>query len=309
MPDKPSMKCFDPAADGPVAFFKIFSSAVAPRPIAFVSTVAPDGTKNLSPFSFFNFFSANPPVLVFSVSTPASGGEKDTLRNVRESGECIIHITDRTLGDQLNLASAVYAPDIDEFEKAGLTAVAGDEVSAFRVAEAKIAMECRVRQIVPLGDQRASGNLVICDVVKLHADESILFEDGASIDPRKFASLSRLGGEWYMETRPDALFELPRPPGGDAMGVKGVLAAAPLTSHLSMAERSILGTMSTPPEKAAVAEFAERWRASWVNGATDSPQAALLDHARKSLCRHDADEGWLAILAAEQLSDVKDLRR
>lgn len=304
MPDKPSMKCFDPAADGPVAFFKIFSSAVAPRPIAFVSTVAADGTKNLSPFSFFNFFSANPPVLVFSVSTPASGGEKDTLHNVRESGECIIHITDRPLGDQLNLASAMYAPDIDEFEKAGLTAVAGDEVGAFRVAEAKVAMECRLRQIVPLGDQRASGNLVICDVVKLHADESILFEDGTSIDPRKFASLSRLGGEWYMETRPDALFELPRPPGGDAMGVNGVLAAAPLASELSMAERSILGTLSAPPEKVAVAKFAERWRESQASDATDSPQVALLDHARKSLARHDTDEGWLAILAAEQLTDV-----
>ena len=309
MSDKPRMKCFDPATDGPVAFFKIFSSAVAPRPIAFVSTVAPDGTKNLSPFSFFNFFSANPPVLVFSVSTPASGGEKDTLRNVRESGECIIHITDRPLGDQLNLASAVYPPDIDEFEKAGLTAVAGDDVSVFRVAEAKVAMECRVRQIVPLGDQRASGNLVICDVVKLHADKSILFEDGASIDPRKFASLSRLGGEWYMETRPDALFELPRPPGGDAMGVNGVLVAAPLASQLTIAERSILGTLSAPPEEVAVAAFAERWRASRVNEAIDSPQAALLDHARKALSRHDADEGWLAILAAEQLPDAKDLRQ
>ena len=309
MSDKPRMKCFDPATDGPVAFFKIFSSAVAPRPIAFVSTVSANGTKNLSPFSFFNFFSANPPVLVFSVSTPASGGEKDTLRNVRESRECIIHITDRPLGDQLNLASAVYPPDIDEFEKAGLTAVAGDDVSVFRVAEAKIAMECRLRQIVPLGDQRASGNLVICDVVKLHADESILFEDGASIDPRKFASLSRLGGEWYMETRPDALFELPRPPGGDAMGVNGVLAAAPLASQLTIAERSILGTLSAPPEKNAVAAFAERWRVSRVNEATDNPQAVLLDHARKSLSRHDADEGWLAILAAEQLSDAKELRQ
>ncbi|GGB65062.1 flavin reductase family protein [Henriciella pelagia] len=309
MSDIPSMKCFDPATDGPVAFFKIFSSAVAPRPIAFVSTVAADGTKNLSPFSFFNFFSANPPVLVFSVSTPASGGEKDTLRNVRESGECIVHITDRPLGDQLNLASAVYAPDVDEFEKSGLTAVAGEAVNAFRVAEAKIAMECRLRQIVPLGDQRASGNLVICDVVKLHADEAILFEDGASIDPRKFASLSRLGGEWYMETRPDALFELPRPPGGDAMGVKGVLAAAPLASQLSLAERAILGTSSAPPDGTAVAAFAERWRASRANEEPTRQEVALLDHARKSLSEHKVDEGWLAILAAEQLSVPKELHR
>ncbi|MCI4643670.1 MAG: flavin reductase family protein [Hyphomonadaceae bacterium] len=297
------MKTFDPATEGPVAFFKIFSSAVAPRPIAFVSTVASDGTKNLSPFSFFNFFSANPPVLVFSVSTPASGGEKDTLRNVRENGDCIVHIADRPLGDQLNLASAVYAPDIDEFEKAGLTPVPGDSVSAFRVAEAKVAMECRLRQVVSLGDQRASGNLVICDVVKLHVDESILFEDGASIDPRKFASLSRLGGEWYMETRPDSLFELPRPPSGDAIGVAGVLEAAPLTRRLSVAERAVLGTVNAVPSAHLVQDFAKRWHATNEMENSALAQGALLEFARSALSRYDTNDAWLAILSAEQLSN------
>ena len=276
----PIMKTFDPLTEGPVGFFKIFSSAVAPRPIAFVSTLAADGTRNLSPFSYFNFFSANPPVLVFSVSTPAA---------------------DRALGDQLNLSSAVFAPDIDEFEKTGLTPVKGDSVSAYRVAEAKIALECRLRQVVSLGDQRASGNLVICDVIKLHVDEQILFEDGASIDPRKFASLSRLGGEWYMETRPDALFELPRPPSGDAIGVTGVLTAAPLTSRLSFSERAILGTVSSVPDEASVKEFCDRWRAINKTDSVADAQGALLDFARAALAKHNAADGWLAILAAERL--------
>mgnify|MGYP003632554286 FL=1 len=297
----PIMKTFDPLTEGPVGFFKIFSSAVAPRPIAFVSTLAADGTRNLSPFSYFNFFSANPPVLVFSVSTPAAGSEKDTLRNVVESRDCIVHIADRALGDQLNLSSAVFAPDIDEFEKTGLTPVKGDSVSAYRVAEAKIALECRLRQVVSLGDQRASGNLVICDVIKLHVDEQILFEDGASIDPRKFASLSRLGGEWYMETRPDALFELPRPPSGDAIGVTGVLTAAPLTSRLSSSERAILGTVSSVPDDASVKKFCDRWRAINKTDSVADAQSALLDFASAALAKHNAADGWLAILAAERL--------
>ena len=295
------MKTFDPLTEGPVSFFKAFSSAVAPRPIAFVSSVAADGARNLSPFSYFNFFSANPPVLVFSVSTPATGSEKDTLRNVRESGSCIVHIADRALVDQLNLSSAVFAPEIDEFEKTGLTPVKGDSVSAYRVAEAKVAIECTLRQIVPLGDQRAAGNLVICDVVKLHIDEQILFEDGESIDPRKFASLSRLGGEWYMETTPAALFELPRPPSGEAIGVAGVLRSASVTSQFSFAARSVLGTVSVIPDDDAVREFQERWNAS--NKATPEPEskAALLDYARAALSRRNAVDGWLAVLAHERL--------
>jgi len=298
------MKTFEPTSEGPVRFFKIFSSAIAPRPIAFVSTISSEGVKNLSPFSYFNFFSANPPVLVFSVSTPASGGQKDTLRNVRETGDCIVHIADRSLAHQLNLSSAVFEPDIDEFERTGLTPVPGDEVTAFRVAEAKVAVECRVRQIIPLGDLRASGNLVICDVVKLHVDQSILFEDGSSIDPHLFPSLARLGGEWYMETQPDALFELPRPPSGEAMGVGGLRRASELWEELSLAERSILGTSTAFPDTEAVEQFSVEWSKTYSAQTSEEVRTRLLDAVRAALADYDLERAWLALLAAE-MRDAK----
>lgn len=223
-----SLKIFDPEECGLMRFYKILISAIAPRPIAFVSTLASDGTRNLSPFSYFNFFSANPPVVVFSVSTIANG-EKDTLRNITETKECVIHVADMAIVNQLNLTSVPFAPDVDEFEQSGLTPIPADMVQPSRIAEAKIALECKVQQIVPLGKARGAGNLVICEVVRVHVARDILYADEASIDPRKFRSLSRLGGEWYLQTTPDALFELPRPPDVNAIGVAAVseVAAAP----------------------------------------------------------------------------------
>ena len=137
-------------------------------------------------------------------------------------------------------------------------------------------------------------------MVKLHVDEAILFQDGASIDPRKFASLSRLGGEWYMETRPDALFELPRPPSGEAIGVAGVLDVAPLASQLSASERAVLGTVSAVPDDASVQEFYDRWRAADESAQAGSTQSALLDFARTALSRHNTADGWFAVLAAQR---------
>ncbi|MBZ6377609.1 hypothetical protein B5C34_04050 [Pacificimonas flava] len=205
-----NMKTFPSADTDPRALYKLLVSAVVPRPIGFVSTVSLGGVRNLAPFSWFNFFSSAPPVAVFS---PAGTGDnaKDTLRNIREAGDCVIHIADRSIAEALNQTSASYAPEVDEFEASGLTPVPVDGLKADRVEEAKVAMACRLRQIVPLGEGPRSGHLVICDIERIMVDGSILDESGAVVDAKKFRAIARLGGDWYLETTPEALFELDRP--------------------------------------------------------------------------------------------------
>ena len=189
----------------------ILQGAVAPRPIAFVSTVDRVGNVNLSPFSFFNLFGANPPILVFSPSLRVRDTTpKHTLENVLEVPEAVIHIVGFDLVEQMSLASTEYARGVNEFQKAGLTAISSDLVSPPRVQEAPVAMECRVIEVKALGDGGGAGNLVICEVLKIHLDERILDQKGL-IDPYKLNPVARLGGNWYAKITPDSLFQIPKP--------------------------------------------------------------------------------------------------
>jgi flavin reductase (DIM6/NTAB) family NADH-FMN oxidoreductase RutF len=185
---------------------------VAPRPIAFASTVSADGKVNLSPYSFFTIVSQNPPMLAFSpTSRGRDNSEKDTLRNVREVPEVVINICDYALVEQLSLASAEYPSGVNEFTKAGLTEAKSDKVRPPRVAECPAAYECVVEQIIALGEGPGHGNLVLCRVVQAHFREDILLEGKPGIDPLKFEAVSRLGGDWYSRLRPENLFTVGRP--------------------------------------------------------------------------------------------------
>jgi flavin reductase (DIM6/NTAB) family NADH-FMN oxidoreductase RutF len=185
--------------------------AVAPRPIAFAATMDAEGQVNLSPFSFFNVFGTNPPTLIFSPNRRVrDGSTKHTLENVLEVPEVTINMVDFSMVEQMSLSSCEYPRGVNEFEKAGFTEVASSMVRPPRVGESKVSFECKVLEVKQLGDAGGAPNLVICQVVMLHVDESILDEKGR-IDQRKTDWVARLGGDWYARASGDALFEVPKP--------------------------------------------------------------------------------------------------
>jgi flavin reductase (DIM6/NTAB) family NADH-FMN oxidoreductase RutF len=201
-----------PADLSPPDFYQFMIGSIAPRPIAFVSTVSAAGAVNLSPYSFFNVVSMNPPILVFSpTSRGRDNSEKDTLHNVREVPEVVINICDYPLVEQLSLASAEYPRGLNEFTKAGLTEAASTRVRPPRVAECPVAFECVVEQVIALGEAPGHGTLVVCRVVQAHIREAILLDGRPGIDPLKFEAVSRLGGDWYSRLTPENLFKVGRP--------------------------------------------------------------------------------------------------
>ena len=185
--------------------------AVAPRPIAFASTIDKAGNVNLSPFSFFNCFGANPPILIFS---PARRGRDNTTKhsyeNVIEVPEVVINVVNYSMVQQSSLASTEYPKGVNEFIKAGFTQVPSTLVKPPRVGESPVSFECKVLQVIKTGDQGAAGNLVICEVILAHIKDEILDGEGR-IDPFKLDAVSRMGGDWYCRAQGDALFKVPKP--------------------------------------------------------------------------------------------------
>lgn len=184
--------------------------SVGPRPIAFASTVDKDGNPNLSPFSFFNLFSANPPILVFSPSRRVRDNTiKHTLINAEATREVVINVVSFDMVQQASLSSTEYGDGVNEFLKAGFTAIPSDLVKPFRVKESPVQFECKIQEIISLGTEGGAGNLIICEVIKMHIDEKILDENGG-IDQHKIDLVSRLGGNWYSRSNA-GLFEVEKP--------------------------------------------------------------------------------------------------
>ncbi|HRN97961.1 MAG TPA: flavin reductase family protein, partial [Flavobacterium sp.] len=204
------MTSFDPAQLSPVKVQAILQTAVAPRPIAFASTISADGTPNLSPFSFFNVFSSNPPILVFSPARRVRDNTtKHTLQNVHATREVVINVVDFPIVQQASLSSTEYPDGVNEFVKSGLTMLKSEKVAPFRVAESPVQFECKVNDIIPLGENGGAGNLVICEVVMIHVAKSALDENG-NMDQRRIDLVSRLGQNWYSRANA-GLFEVPKP--------------------------------------------------------------------------------------------------
>lgn len=186
-------------------------SSVAPRPICFASTINSDGVPNLAPFSFFNVFSANPPVLIFAPNNSGRTGEpKHTFLNVKQVKEVVINIINHDLLEKMNLAAAPWEYGVSEFEKAGFTPLDSTLVKPYRVKECPVQIECEVMEIKELGVGGGAGNLVICKVLAIHVSEDVLNEEG-KIDQKKMNLVGRLGGSWYSKADDSALFELKQP--------------------------------------------------------------------------------------------------
>lgn len=190
--------------------YKLLIGAVVPRPIGWVSSVNEQGASNLAPFSFFNAVCANPPLLLFCpMIRSRDGAHKDTLRNVRTSGEFVINIVSEDLAQAMNISATEFPPDVNEFQAAGLTAAPSVRVKPSRVAESRVHFECRVEQILEFGDKPGAGSVVIGRILHVHVDESVLF-DGDKIDLLALKPIGRLAGSSY--TRVTDIFDLVRPP-------------------------------------------------------------------------------------------------
>jgi flavin reductase (DIM6/NTAB) family NADH-FMN oxidoreductase RutF len=190
---------------------QLLVAAVAPRPVGLVSTMGEDGTANLAPFSFFGLFSLSPPVVVFSPSRRVRDGSvKHTLDNLKVIPECIIHLVEEQQVWQMNLCANEYGRELSEFEKAGFTREQATMVQPFLVKECRVKMECRVRDIIALGNGGGAGSLVICDIVYLHIADKLLAADG-NFNIFSYAPIARLGGDWYTRLEPAGLFELTKP--------------------------------------------------------------------------------------------------
>ncbi|MFK7948261.1 MAG: flavin reductase family protein [Saprospiraceae bacterium] len=205
------MKSYNPKDLPTPQLHQYLVSSVAPRPIAFASTVDENGNPNLAPYSFFNVFSSNPPIMVFSSNRKVSDNTtKDTLHNIEKTREVVINVVPHEIVRQMAVASVSFSSDVNEFEKSGLTPIASDKVKAFRVKESPVQFECVVKEILPLGNEGGAGHLIICEIVRLHLAEYIFDEEGR-IDPQKINLVGRLGRAFYTKASGDAIFKVFQP--------------------------------------------------------------------------------------------------
>jgi flavin reductase (DIM6/NTAB) family NADH-FMN oxidoreductase RutF len=223
--------------------------AITPRPIAFASTVDLQGQVNLSPFSFFNCFGANPPLLIFS---PARKGRdnttKHTYENVLVVPEVVINIVNYSMVQQVTLASSEYPKGVNEFTKAGFTEIPSVMIKPPRVSEAPVAMECKVIQVIQTGNSGGAGNLVICQVLLMHIQEEVL-DEGGSIDPFKLDAVARLGRDWYCRVQGNAIFKVPRPSDKPGIGIDQLPSQIRDSRILTGNDLGLLATVSKIPEK------------------------------------------------------------
>lgn len=269
--------------------------SVGPRPIAFASTVDENGNPNLSPFSFFNLFSANPPILVFSPSRRVRDNTiKHTLINARATGEVVINVVNFDMVQQTSLSSTEYADGVNEFVKAGFTAIPSDLVKPFRVKESPVQFECKIQQIISLGTEGGAGNLIICEIIKMHIDESVLDENGG-IDQHKIDLVSRLGGNWYSRSN-EGLFEVEKPLTTLGIGVDAIPKFVRESSVFDGNDLGKLGNVESLPTTEEVAIFVkENFSVKGVLSSDDQEKVHL--KAKEYLDNNEVISAWKMLLS------------
>lgn len=229
-------------------------SAVAPRPIALASTIDMNGKPNLSPFSSFNVFSANPPILIFSPARRVRDNTtKHTLENVKQIKEVVINVVNHDIVHQTSLASTEYEKGVNEFDKAGFTMLKSDKVKPFRVAESPVQMECKVNEIISLGKEGGAGNLIICEVILMHISEKVLQENGL-IDQNKLDLVARAGGSYYSRAK-NTFFEIPKPILNKGIGIDSLPDLVKNSLILTGNNLGMLGNIEKLPSNKDVDKF------------------------------------------------------
>ena len=272
---------------------------IGPRPIAWASTIDKDGKVNLAPYSFFNVFGTKPPTLIFSPAIPRGGNRKDTLLNVLETEEVVINIVDYKIVEQMSLSSTAYPKGTNEFIKAGLTEAPSEKVKPPRVAEAIAAYECKVKQVIHLGEEQGAGNLIICEILLGYVKDEVLGEDGKP-DPKKTDLVARMGGDWYCRANGDALFQIPKPNRNLGIGVDQIPDAIRNSSVLTGNNLGRLGNIEKMPENEAVEAFSLTDEIVTLNDRFSNNQAgfvnALHNLAQKYLENNQLEKAWLTLL-------------
>jgi len=274
--------------------------AIGPRPIAFASTVDAEGKPNLAPFSFFNVFSANPPILIFS---PARSGRtntpKDTYNNVKVVPEVVINVVNYDIVHQMSLASSPYAPGVNEFEKAGFTSLKSDSVKPFRVAESPVQFECKVNEVIELGTQGGAGNLIICEVLKIHIHDEVLDSNGM-IDQQKIDLVARMGGDWYSRANAESMFEITKPISTCGIGFDALPIDIKSSKILSGNNLGHLAGIEKIPDETNVNEYKLLELSDLFVSLEDNPLALeeeLHKRAQSLLDENKLEEAWLTLLS------------
>lgn len=285
----------------PVEMQNYLQYAIAPRPICLASTVDKEGSINLSPFSFFNLFSTNPPICVFSPSRRVRDNTtKHTLENLKEVPECVINIVNYDMVQQVSLSSVEYAKGINEFIKSGLTMLPSQVVKPPRVAESPVQFECVVNDIISLGNTRGAGNLIIAEIKLMHINEAVLDADG-KIDQLKMDHVARLGGDWYCRVTPDNLFKVAKPNKNIGIGVDAIPFAISNSKILTGNNLGQLGNVEVLPTDADIDAYAqlpeikELLDATIGDGQTRETQLHL--KAKELLDAGRVEEAWKVLLA------------
>jgi flavin reductase (DIM6/NTAB) family NADH-FMN oxidoreductase RutF len=285
----------------PLQIQAYLNHAVAPRPICLASTIDAEGNVNLSPFSFFNLFSVNPPVCVFSPSRRVRDNTtKHTLHNLQQVPECVINIVNYEMVQQVSLSSVEYPTGVNEFIKAGLTELPSAMVKPPRVAESPIQLECVVKEIISLGNTPGAGNLVIAEIKIIHISEDIL-EEGGAIDQLKTDHVGRLGGDWYCRVTADSLFKVAKPVRTIGIGVDSIPYAIRNSKVLTGNNLGQLGNVEMLPGDEAIEAYMQSDELKELLDATigDSQTRELQLHlkAKQLLDEDRVEEAWKVLLA------------
>lgn len=231
-------------------FQKLMQGAIAPRPIALASTINAKGEVNLSPFSYFNCFSSNPPILIFSPARRVRDNTtKHTLENVLEVAEVVVNVVCFSIVEQCSLASTEYGDGVNEFIKSGLTEVKSDFIKPPRVKESPVQFECKVIEVKALGDGPGAGNLIICEVLKMHIKDEILDDSGQLIDPNKADLVARLGGAWYGRAMGSSLFQIPKPLQNTGVGFDAIPLSIRTSNVLTGNHLARMANVEKVPDK------------------------------------------------------------
>ncbi len=298
------MKTIDPSEISYSHLHRMLLTAIAPRPIAFVSTINSNGQPNLSPFSCFNVFGVNPSTLVFSPSR--SGREnrlKDTYLNVKEIPEVVINTVTYSMVQQVNLASTEYPRSVNEFLKAGFTPVASEMVKPFRVKESPVQLECKVRQVIETSDRPGSANLVICEVLLMHVSEELLDFKG-EIDPRKLDLIGRMGTDYYVHAAGKALFTVEKPKQKTGIGVDSLPEEVRMSGVLTGNDLGKLGNTEILPSAPEVEEVKKSAVFKKLSVENQVSQERLVEAAHKLahelIARNEVREALRILLAVSR---------
>lgn len=292
------MKLFIPDEMSVPAVQHLLQSAIGPRPIAFASTINKLGAVNLSPFSFFNIFSANPPVLIFSPARRVRDNTtKHTLDNVLEHPEVVINVVNYAMVQQMSLASTDYAVGVNEFVKAGFTELPSTLVKPPRVKESPVQFECSVSNVIALGDQGGAGNLVMCKILAIHVQDEILDEKG-HINQNRIDLVARLGSNWYCRASGEALFEVEKPLQTLGIGVDQLPDSIRLSPVLTGNHLGQLANVESLPHHDLVKEFSSSEELELLIHSIESSDFASHRAAAHLLNQGEVTKAWLVLLAS-----------